>query len=130
MSCLLLFLLLVSDSTSVDEMLARAGFNRESWEEIIVSLEGVEKERALYLLEELPLLDLMETETQTVLNHVHHCTIGLSFHPNYSPPEDTTRAYNLWPSTGFWDFVTDWRPLPFKRTTVATPYIGMAPPST
>ena len=106
----LLILLAVVSTNATDEPLGRAGFNRPAWEAVLADLSDLERDRATYLLERLPLVDVLELDAETVRNHVTFCTSALRFHAFYNPPEDTVRSWILWPRAGHWEFVTDWRP--------------------
>jgi hypothetical protein len=106
----ILILVIVASTTATDEPLDRAGFNRVTWEAVLTDFSGIESDRATYLLERLPLVDVLELDAETVRNHVTFCTRALRFHPFHNPPEDTIRSWILWPRAGHWEFVTDWRP--------------------
>ncbi len=104
-------LCIVLTYAGAEEPLDRAVSNRSVWEHVLQQLEGTERARAQYLLEELPLLDLLESDEITILNHVGLCTKSTLLFEDYDLPEDTLRAYLLWPTTSYLDHMTDWRPL-------------------
>ena len=119
---IVIVLLLMSDTLSQD--LERADFNRPAWEAVISACDGIDADRARYLLTELPVKDLYEADPLCIMNHVRG--VAINHIPDYSVPEDSLRKFVLWPTVAYWHHMDDWRPflrermIPFIRDDLET----------
>ncbi len=102
-------LILALATSGLDSLLALAGFNHPVWEQALATLEGIERERCLWLLGALRPLDLMEVDEATILDHVRGVSLAMRLRPDEAVPEDTLRSFVLHPVAGHFDMLTAWR---------------------